>query len=99
MISPPIAAGPLIPAHRQAGATIETVSGWETAVKYPSEPARTANALVDLTGRAVSEINGTDTDAALQSLCGGEVPIRAWRSISGRDIYRLTNIRALVFGD
>lgn len=98
MIAPPVASGPLIPVHRQARATIETVSGWETAVKYPSEPAPTGNGLVDLTGRVVSEINGLETGTILNSLCGGDVAIRMLRTVSGCDFYRLTNVRAIVFG-
>lgn len=99
MTTAPIAAGPLIPAHRRAGATLGIVSGWETALNYPSEPARTANGLVDLTGRCVSEINGPETDARLQSLTGDLMPIRGLRTVAGRDVYRLTNLRAIVFGE
>jgi glycine cleavage system aminomethyltransferase T len=98
MMDSPIAAGPLSPAHRRAGATIEVVAGWETAVRYPSEPAQTADAVVDLTGRIVSEINGPDTSAMLPALCGGDVPIRSIRTTNGRDVYRLTNVRAIVIG-
>ncbi len=99
MIAPPIATGPLIPLHRRDGATIEIVSGWETAVNYPSEPARTGNALVDLTGRMVNEINGPETEADLSTLCGCDVPIRALKSNSSRDVYRLTSVRAILLGD
>lgn len=97
--SSPLASGPLIPVHRRAGASIETVSGWETAVKYPSEPVRTANALVDLTGRTVSEINGPATDAILKSITNDRLPIRGLKTNAGQDIYRLTNARAIIFGD
>lgn len=98
MTAAPIAAGPLIPAHRRAGATLGIVSGWETALNYPSEPARTANALVDLTGRCVSEFNGPETETLLRSLTGDHFPIRALKTVAGRDVYRLTNLRAIVFG-
>lgn len=98
MTMSPIASGPLIPTHRRAGATIDTVAGWESAIKYPAEPPRTANALVDLTGRVVCEINWPHTDSVLQNLCGGDVPIRGVRSVNGWDVYRLTNVRAIAFG-
>ncbi len=98
MTTPLLATGPLIPFHRRAGASIDMVSGWETAMKYPSEPASTGNALLDLTGRTVSEISGPGTAARLQLLCGGDVPIRAIHSIQGRDVYRLTDVRAIVMG-
>jgi glycine cleavage system aminomethyltransferase T len=94
----PLAVGPLSPVHRREGATMETISGWETAVRYPSEPARTANALVDLTGRNISEINGPETESILQALANDRLPIRGLKSIAGRDIYRLTNARAIVIG-
>lgn len=94
----PLASGPLIPTHRRANATIETISGWETAVKYPSEPAWTANALVDLTGRNASEINGPDTESIVNALANDRLPIRGLKTVAGRDIYRLTNARAIVLG-
>jgi glycine cleavage system aminomethyltransferase T len=99
MTTLPLASGPLIPLHRRAGATIETVFGWDTAVTYPSEPPRSGNALVDLTGRAVSEINGPETDAILKSLLPEGLPIRGLSTHAGRDLYRLTNVRAIVFGN
>lgn len=99
MTTSPLACGPLSALHRKSGATIDLVSGWETAVKYPSEPPRSALALVDLTGRCVSEINGPGTDAAVTTLCGGDLPIRGLKTVSAGDIYRLTNSRAIVFGD
>jgi len=98
MTTLPLAVGPLIPAHRRAGATVETVSGWETAVKYPAEPMRGANALVDLTGRNVCEINGPETDPFLQAIANERLPIRGLKTVAGRDIYRLTNARAILFG-
>jgi glycine cleavage system aminomethyltransferase T len=94
----PVATGPLIPLHRRATAAIEVVAGWETAVRYPAEPPRNGNALVDLTGRAVSEINCPETGAIVRKICGEDLPIRSLRSVNGRDIYRLTNVRALVMG-
>ena len=95
----PLAIGPLIPAHRRASATIDVISGWETAVHYPSEPPRNANAIVDLTGRTVSEINGPQTDAILSSILHDHLPIRGLKTLADKDIYRLTDARAIVFGN
>ena len=97
-MSSPLATGPLIPVHRQAGAKIDMVSGWETAVKYPSEPAPTGNALIDLTGRTICEINGPGAREILRSLCGGETAIRTIQTIQDRDVYRLTDVRAIAIG-
>lgn len=95
----PLASGPLIPLHRHAGAAIDVISGWEIAGKYPTEPPRNANTLVDLTGRTVSEINGPDTDAALKKLISDGLPIRGLKTAAGKEIYRLTSARAIVFGN
>ncbi|MBM4077897.1 MAG: hypothetical protein FJ267_19895, partial [Planctomycetes bacterium] len=94
---PPIAVGPLIPLHRKSGASIEVQSGWEVAQSYPSQPSRSSNALIDLTGRFVTEISGPETDQWLKSYCNGDVAIRDVKSVSGCDVYRLTNVRAIVF--
>jgi glycine cleavage system aminomethyltransferase T len=95
----PLATGPLIPLHRKSGAEIDVISGWEIAGKYPHEPPRTANAIVDLTGRIVSEINGPETESIVNALADDRLPIRGLKTVHGKDIYRLTNIRAIVFGD
>lgn len=95
----PLASGPLIPLHRRAKATIDVIGGWEIAAHYPTEPPRTANALVDLTGRTVSEINGPDTESILNTLTADRLPIRGLKIVAGQDIYRLTNARAIVFGE
>lgn len=99
MNTAPLATGPLIPLHRHSGAEIDVIAGWEIAGRYPTEPPRSANAMVDLTGRTVSEINGPETDTILRSLCGEELPIRGIKTVHGKDVYRLTNARAIVFGD
>ncbi len=94
----PLAVGPLMPLHRRANAKIETVCGWEAAVSYPSEPDRSANAIVDLTGRNVTEINGPQTDAVLLNVTAEPFPICGLRSVRDYDIYRLTNARVIIFG-
>jgi heterotetrameric sarcosine oxidase gamma subunit len=99
MTTTPLASGPLIPLHRRAKATIDVINGWEIAAHYPAEPPRAANALIDLTGRTVSEINGPETESMLKSLCGDNLPIRGLKTIHTRDVYRLTNARAIVFGE
>jgi glycine cleavage system aminomethyltransferase T len=98
MNTAPLAVGPLISLHRKAGATIDVISGWEIAGKYPSEPPRGGNALVDLTGRTVSEINGPDTESILNALTNDRLPIRGLKTVAGRDVYRLTSARGIVFG-
>lgn len=98
MTTAPLASGPLIPLHRHSGAEIDVIAGWEIAGKYPSEPPRPANAIVDLTGRNVSEINGPETGAVVKTLCGEDLPIRSLKTVSGHDVYRLTNARAIAFG-
>lgn len=99
MTSVPLATGPLIPLHRKCGAEIDVISGWEIAGKYPHEPPRSANAIVDLTGRTVSEINGPDTESIITALTNDRLPIRGLKTVAGQDIYRLTSVRAIVFGD
>lgn len=99
MTTAPLATGPLIPLHRHSGAEIDVISGWEIAGKYPHEPPRSANAIVDLTGRTVSEINGPDTESIITALANDRLPIRGLKTLAGKDIYRLTNVRAIVFSD
>lgn len=99
MTTAPLATGPLIPLHRHSGAEIDVIAGWEIAGKYPHEPARSANAIIDLTGRTVSEINGPDTETIANALANERLPIRGLKTVAGRDIYRLTNARAIVFSD
>ena len=57
-----------------------------------------ANALVDLTGRNVSEFNGPESESKLMALTNTRLPIRGLSTVAGQDIYRLTNARALVIG-
>ncbi|MEK6260390.1 MAG: hypothetical protein AABP62_17360 [Planctomycetota bacterium] len=94
-----IARGPLLERHRQLGATVETLDGWQVAVRYPPQPDRTGTALVDLSQVPTFEINGPKTGAALTSMCGAEVPLRKIHSADGRHVYRLTPSRAIVFGN
>ena len=96
--SAPIARGPLIDFHRQAGATLQLVEGWEIAVRYPQEPDQRGNALIDISHKATWEINGRDTGAALQTLCGADVPLRTIHPHGDRQVYRLTPDRAIAFG-
>jgi glycine cleavage system aminomethyltransferase T len=93
-----IARGPLVEVHRQRGAALETVDGWQVAVHYPSQPDRAGNALVDLSHWPTFEINGPETAAALISLCGTDVPLRRIHSDNHRHVYRLTPTRAIVLG-
>ena len=94
-----IARGPLLERHRQLSATVELIDGWQVAVRYPQHPNRTGNALVDLSHVPTFEINGPNTGAALISICGADVPLRKIHSADGRDVYRLTPSRAIVFGN
>lgn len=94
-----IARGPLLERHRQLGAIVEALDGWQVAMRYPQQPDRTGNALVDLSHVPTFEINGPDTGAALASLCGHDVPLRQIHSGNGRHVYRLTPSRAIVFGN
>ena len=94
-----IARGPLLERHRQLGATVETLDGWQVAVRYPQQADRTVNALVDLSHAPTFEINGPEAGAALTSLCGVDVSLRKIRSGDGRHVYRLTPSRAIVFGN
>ena len=94
-----IARGPLLERHRQLGAIVEARDGWQVAVRYPQQPDRTGNALVDLSHVPTFEINGPETGALLTSLCGGEVLLRKIHSADGRHVYRLTPSRAIVFGN
>ena len=94
-----IARGSLLGRHRQSGATVESLDGWQVAVRYPQQPDRTGNALVDLSHVPTFEINGPKTGAALTSLCGVDVPLRKIHSPNGQHVYRLTPNRAIVFGN
>ena len=94
-----IARGPLLERHRQSGATLEMIDGWQVAMRYPQQPDRTGNALVDLSHVPTFEINGPETSAALVSLCGIDVSLRRIHSGDGRHVYRLTPSRAIVFGN
>ena len=93
-----IARGPLLERHRQLGAIVEMLDGWQVALRYPQQPDRTGNSLVDLSHVPTFEINGPDTGAALTSICGVEVPLRKIHSTDVRHVYRLTPSRAIVFG-
>ncbi len=93
-----IARGPLLERHRQLGATVEVLNGWQVAVRYPQQSDRTGNALVDLSHVPTFEINGPETGATLNSICGVDVPLRKIHSADGRHAYRLTPSRAIVFG-
>lgn len=95
----PIARGPLIDLHRRSGATVESIDGWQVAVRYLQLADRTGNALVDLSHVPTFEINGPETGAVLSSLCGADVPLRKIHSEESRHIYRLTPSRAIVFGN
>jgi glycine cleavage system aminomethyltransferase T len=98
-VNAPVARGPLLDLHRRSGATVETLDGWQIAVRYPQQPDRTGNALVDLSHVPTFEINGPDTGAGLTSLCGADVPLRKIHSADRRHVYRLTPSRAIVFGN
>lgn len=98
-VNAPIARGPLLDLHRRSGATVETLDGWQVAWRYPQQPDRTGNALVDLSHMPTFEINGPETGAALTSICGADVPLRKIHSADGRHVYRLTPSRAIVFGN
>lgn len=91
----PISRGPLLERHRQSSATVELLEGWQVAVRYPQQPNRTCNALVDLSHVPTFEINESET----QVLCGHDVPLRSIHSGDGRHIYRLTPSRVIVFGN
>lgn len=96
--SAPIARGPLIDWAIRRHGRIETHDGWQIAVRLPHEPVAGENALVDLSHRGTYEINGPGTGAALQALCGRDVPVRAIHQEAGWEAYRLTAQRAIVFG-
>lgn len=98
-VNAPIARGPLLDLHRRSGAIVETLDGWQVAVRYPQQPDRTRNAMVELSHVPTSEINGPETGAVLTSLCGVDVPLRKIQSADGRRVYRLTPTRAVVFGN
>jgi glycine cleavage system aminomethyltransferase T len=95
----PIARGSLLETHRQKGASLESIDGWQIAVRYPQPLDRTSSALVDLSHVATFEVNGPETGTVLASLCGSDVPLRQIHSGDGRHVYRLTPSRAIVFGN
>ena len=95
----PIARGPLLELHRRSNATLELLDRWQIAARYPQQPDRANNALVDLSHVPTFEINGPETNAALISLCGIDVSLRTIHSGDGRHVYRLTPSRAIVFGN
>jgi len=94
----PIARGPLVDWHRQNGATLALRNGWEMATNYRHQADARGTVLVDLSHLAMFEINGPGTGPSLIALCGVDVPLRNVHSSGGRDIYRLTPTRAIVFG-
>lgn len=98
-VNAPIARGPLIERHRRFGATVELFNGWQAAVRYPQQPDRTGNSLVDLSHVPTFEINGPETGTALTSICRVDVPLRKIHSADRRHVYRLTPTRAIVFGN
>ncbi len=95
----PIARGPLIDLHRRSGAAVELIDGWQVVRRYPHQPDRTGNVLVDLSHVLMFEINGPETGAALTSLYGADVPLRKIHSGDARHVYRLTPSRTIVFGN
>ncbi len=95
----PIANSPLLHRHRQAGATIETINGWQVATHYPSEPEPGSNTLIDITHRPVFEIAGRNLSEQLHSLCGQDLPIRNIHVTDEWQCYRLTQDRAIAFGN
>ncbi len=99
IMNAPIALSPLIDLHRRCGATLENFDGWKVAVRYPQQPDRTGNSLIDLSHAPTFEINGPETGTALTLLCGVDVPLRKIHSADGRHVYRLTPSRAIVFGN
>jgi glycine cleavage system aminomethyltransferase T len=94
----PIARGPLVERHRRLGARIEPRDGWEIAVRYPHEPARSANRVVDLSHRPTFEVNGPDTSRLISTLCGTDLPVRHMHRAANWEAYRLTPGRAILFG-
>lgn len=98
-VNAPIARGPILDLHRRSGATVETLDGWQVAVRYPQQPDRTSNVLVDLSHVPTFEINGPETGAGLTAICGGDLPLRKIHSSDGRHVYRLTPSLAIVFGN
>jgi sarcosine oxidase gamma subunit len=97
-ITTPIARGPLVALHRRNGAKLEIRDGWEVAVRYPLEPAATANRVVDLSHRPTYEINGPATGRLVADVCGGDVHLRRIHTLEGGEVYRLTPGRAVLFG-
>jgi aminomethyltransferase len=93
-----IARGPLLERHRCHGASIDVRDGWEIAIRYPHEPPETGNRIIDRSHRSTFEINGPETGRLLQSLCGNDVPLRTILANDGGEAYRLTPVRAILFG-
>lgn len=93
-----LARGPLCDWHRERGATLQTVGGWQVATRYPREPQTGANALADLSHWPTFELNGPATGEQLRTLTGQDVPLRRILAEGARQTYRLTPTRAIVFG-
>ena len=94
----PMANGPLLDVHQKAGATIETMDGWQCAVRYPHQPGSGDNALVDMSHACAFELNGPNTGANLHSLCGKDVAPRTIHVQKNLQAYRLGPHRAILFG-
>ena len=94
----PLARGPLVDVHQQAGATLESVAGWQVAVRYPGEPAADQTVLIDLSHWPAYEVNGPETSSVLQACCGRDVALRTIHSQEGWHAYRLSPTRGIVFG-
>ena len=96
--TPPIARSPLAALHIRNGAIVELRDGCMVATRYPDEPGRGENAIIDFGHRPTREINGSDVGRMLTDLLGCDVPLRRVHGESGCHVYRLTAGRALVFG-
>jgi sarcosine oxidase gamma subunit len=98
--NPPVAQSPLVELHRRRGATVELRDGWLIASRYPAEPAKGSNALIDLAHRLTCEINGPEPEVSqkLALLCGADLALRTIHVGAGWEAYRLTRQRAIVFG-
>ncbi len=94
----PVAYGPLIDVHRRAGAELETVDGWLVPSRYPVEPEKNSDVIVDVSHQTVFEINGPNTATNLRSLYGKDVQVRSICLSDSVQAYRLTDERAVIFG-
>jgi glycine cleavage system aminomethyltransferase T len=94
----PTARSPLADWHSRHAATVELRDGWIVATHYPQEPAADGNAIVDLAHRPTCEINGPDVGRTLADLCGSDVSLRTIHRGRGWEAYRLSAVRAIVFG-